>query len=71
MGEISLADSIITVYSNQSAEELVFYSSMPLRLLKMVIYEKAMAEQSIERMLELTTLYKREKLSRQLKVYLH
>lgn len=70
IGEIGLGDSIITTYSNQSAEELAFYKTMPLRLLKMVIYEKAMAEQSIERMLEVTILYKRDKLSKQLKAYL-
>lgn len=70
MGEIGLGDRVITSYSSQSAEELAFYQSMPLRLLKLVIYEKAMAEQSIERMLKVTTLYKRDKLSKQLKAYL-
>ncbi|HEX2934390.1 MAG TPA: DUF2723 domain-containing protein [Bacteroidales bacterium] len=70
MGDARLGDSIIIAYSNQSAEELAFYQSMPLRLLKLVIYEKAMAEQSIERMLEVTTLYKRDKLSQKLKAYL-
>jgi len=43
---------------------------MPLRLLRLVIYEKAMAEQAIERMMEVTARNNRTQLTVKLKEYL-
>jgi hypothetical protein len=70
IGDVQTGDRIIIAYSSELADELAFYHSMPLRLLRLVIYEKAMAEQAIERMMEVTARNNRTQLTVKLKEYL-
>jgi hypothetical protein len=66
-GATGKGDRIINDYARLCSEELFFYQSLPLRLLKLVIYEKALAEQSIEKMLDVASEYQRIELANKLK----
>jgi hypothetical protein len=66
-GATGKGDRIINDYARLCSEELFFYQSLPLRLLKLVIYEKALAEQSIEKMMEVASEYQRTELANKLK----
>lgn len=63
IGAADKGDRIIHDYSQLCFEELAFYQSMPLRLLKLVIYEKALAEQRIEQMMEVAETHQRTALA--------